>query len=484
MPYEPVIGLEVHIQLSTVSKIFCSCSTRFGAAPNTQVCPVCAGLPGVLPVLNRKVVEFAVRLGLATQCHINRKAVFARKNYFYPDLPKGYQISQFDLPFCQDGKIDIEVEGKVKAIRINRIHAEEDAGKSMHAETYVAAGETLVDLNRCGVPLLEVVSEPDIFSPQEAHAYLSCFRRLVRYLEICDGNMEEGSLRCDANISLRPVGTTALGVKTEIKNMNSFSHVEKALAYEISRQAELLERGERIVQETRLWNDGRGITESMRAKEFSHDYRYFPEPDLVPVEIDSQWIDRTRAEMPELPAAKRQRFIGDYSLSTADAEVLTEDRRLAEYFEAVVRESGDARTAATWLLGELLRALNERKHTIEQLRATPAHLAALLKLVAAGGINRAIARETFAIMLESGQMPDEIIRERGWSQINDSQVIEKAVDAVIAECPDETAAFRNGKEKVFGFLMGQVMRRTRGQANPQQLEQLLRQKLDDGNKRY
>ncbi|MBN1540885.1 Asp-tRNA(Asn)/Glu-tRNA(Gln) amidotransferase subunit GatB [candidate division KSB1 bacterium] len=480
MPYEPVIGLEVHIQLATESKIFCSCSTRFGADPNTQVCPICSGMPGVLPILNRRVVEFALLLGLATRCRINPRAVFARKNYFYPDLPKGYQISQFALPFCEAGAVDIEVDGQKKSIRINRIHAEEDAGKSMHAEAYVGADETLIDLNRCGVPLLEVVSEPDLRSPKEAHAYLVSFRQIVRYLGICDGNMEEGSLRCDANVSLRPTGTKTLGTKTEIKNMNSFAHVEKALTYEIARQLDVLETGGAIEQETRLWNSERGTTEPMRSKEFSHDYRYFPEPDLVPMEVSTEWIEQVRSELPELPEQKRRRFMEEFDLSDYDARILSEDRQTADYFERVAVGSGDARGAATWVMGEVARSLNERKEPIETLRATSDHLIDLLKLTAEGRINRTIARDVFELVLESGRKPEEIVREKGWAQISDTVALEKAIEAVLRENPAEVEAFYSGREKVFGFLMGQVMRQTQGQANPQAVTQLLRQRLAEG----
>ncbi|MBD3386270.1 Asp-tRNA(Asn)/Glu-tRNA(Gln) amidotransferase subunit GatB [candidate division KSB1 bacterium] len=475
--YEPIIGLEIHIQLLTRSKIFCSCSAQFGGVPNTQVCPVCLGMPGVLPVLNQNVVEYALKLGLATDCEINPRAQFARKNYFYPDLPKGYQISQFEQPFCQNGKIDIEMGDFVRSVRLTRIHAEEDAGKSMHAEAYVGTDETLVDVNRCGVPLLELVTEPDIRSPEEAAFFLIHLRQLVRYLGICDGNMEEASLRCDANISLRPRGETGLGTKTELKNMNSFSHVESALNYEISRQYQMLSSGEKIEQETRMWNVDRGITESMRSKEFSHDYRYFPDPDLVPVVVDDDWIERVRRDLPELPLQRKKRFIKEYALPEYDAKILTEDRAIADFFEAVAIKVKDKKAASNWVMGEVLRCLKEKKCNIDELRLEADSLVEIIQLIESGTINSKIAKSVFNDVIESGDSPKKIVKEKGLMQITDHDAIEKAIDQVLQAHPDEVDAFRGGKDKLMGFFVGQVMRATDGKANPKSVNVLIRKKL-------
>ena len=473
MPYEPVIGLEVHAQLLTESKVFCRCSTRFGAEPNTQVCPVCLGMPGVLPVLNRRAVEFAVRMGLATHCRIASRSLFARKNYFYPDLPKGYQISQFEQPLCEDGYVEIRLDGQSKRVGLIRIHLEEDAGKSVHAEAYVREDETLVDLNRCGVPLIEIVSRPDLRSPREAAAFLTELRQIVQYLGICDGNMEEGSLRCDANVSVRPVGEVRLGVKTELKNMNSIRGVEKALEFEVARQIEALESGGAIEQETLLWDADREVAVPMRSKEYSHDYRYFPEPDLLPLDLDPAWVAEIERTLPELPLARRQRFEREFGLPTKSAEVLTQTRALADYFEAVVQAGADARSAANWVMGEVLRVLKEGEE-LERLRVTPEHLAELIQLVSEGRISGNVAKRVFGKMVATGKAPARIVEEEGLAQISDASELEAVVRKVLDEHPDEVARYLAGKEQVLGYLVGQVMRATRGQANPQKVNEILK----------
>ncbi len=474
MEFEAVIGLEVHVQLQTESKIFCSCSTTFGAPPNTHTCPVCLGMPGVLPVLNRKVVEYAMKMAMATNCRINRRFVFARKQYFYPDLPKGYQISQDELPIAEHGHVEIEVAGARRRIGITRIHMEEDAGKLVHDETRPVS---YVDLNRTGVPLIEIVSEPDIRAPEEASAYLKSLREIVRYLGISDGNMEEGSLRCDANISLRPRGETALGTKVELKNMNSFRHVQKALEYEIRRQSALLLDGQEIVQETRLWDTAKGITLSMRSKEEAHDYRYFPDPDLIPMEIDDAWFDTVKASIPELPAAKRKRFMEEYGLPAADAAVLTGSRAFADFFEECCSLHRDPKAVSNWMMGEVTRLLHEAGQEIDESRLTPAHLAQLLDLVADSTISGKIAKEVLAQVFETGRTPQEIVEEKGLKQVSDTSQLEAVVDAIIAAHPAEVEKYRAGKTKVMGFFVGQVMRETKGKANPKVVNQLLQKKL-------
>jgi len=478
MQYEPVIGLEVHIQLITASKIFCTCSTTFGARQNSQVCPVCLGMPGVLPVLNEKVVEHAIKLALATNSRINKHSIFARKNYFYPDLPKGYQISQFEEPFCEDGRIKLAIdEGEEKVIGLTRIHLEEDAGKSMHAEAYVAADETLVDVNRCGVPLLEIVSEPDLNSPRQARAYLTQLRQIVRYLKICDGNMEEGSMRCDANISVRPAGSDKLGVRTEIKNMNSLSHVEKALEFEIARQIAVLQKGGRIDQETLLWSADRNVAEPMRSKEYSHDYRYFPEPDLVPLEVSDEWIKRIAADMPELPLAKKERFIREYGIPEYDAAILTDDRDIADYFEQVAVRVANQKIASNWMLGEVMRTLKENHCEITELKTSPTQLADLIKIIEDGTISGKIAKTVFDEMASTGKDAISIVQEKSLLQISDSQSIETEIDRILQNCPNELQAYLGGKDKLFGFFVGQVMRATAGKANPQTVNEILQRKL-------
>ncbi len=477
MKYEAIIGLEIHTQLRTKTKIFCGCSTQFGAEPNSQTCPVCLGMPGVLPVLNKTVVEFAVLLGLATHCEIRRKNRFARKNYFYPDLPKGYQISQFEEPICQNGYVEIETEEGKKRIGLIRIHMEEDAGKSVHDETYVAEGESLIDLNRCGTPLLEIVSAPDIRSPKEAHAYLTRLRQLVRYLGISDGNMEEGSFRCDANISVRPVGQTAFGTRTELKNMNSFAHVQKALEYEINRQIALLESGKKVEQQTLLWDESKNEARPMRGKEESHDYRYFPEPDLVPVLVDMEWFEQIKAQLPELPDQKFNRFVEQYGLPEYDARILTESREMADYFEQAAKKFFDFKMISNWMLGEVARALNERKLSIDNFPISPERLTELLKAIQEKVVSTSAAKKVFEYLLENEVSVEKAVQILGLKQISDQSQIEAFVDEVIAKFPDEVASFKAGKTKVLGFLVGQVMRLSRGQANPQMVNQLLQKKL-------
>jgi aspartyl-tRNA(Asn)/glutamyl-tRNA(Gln) amidotransferase subunit B len=476
--YEPVIGLEVHAHLLTESKIFCGCRTRFGDEPNSNTCPVCMGFPGVLPVLNKKVVEFAIRAGLATHCEIARTSRWARKNYFYPDLPKGYQISQYELPVCERGFLEIEAGGARKKIRLTRIHMEEDAGKNIHD---VRGDYSLVDLNRAGVPLLEIVSEPDLQSAEEATAYLKNLRAVLQYLEICDGNMEEGSFRCDANVSVRPVGSSELGTKVEIKNLNSFKAVDKAIASEIDRQVETLSEGGRLTQETRLWDAEREVTRSMRSKEFAHDYRYFPDPDLLPLVIDEKWIAEIRASLPELPEARRQRFIAAYGLPPYDAEILTGRRDVADYFEAAVKIHANPKAISNWVMGDLFRVIKEKKLddalSIAEWPVSAEHLAAMIKMIDDGKISGKIAKGLFSEMLATGASPNAIVRDKGLEQVTDAGSIESAVDQVLAAYAKQVSDYRAGNEKIFGFLIGQVMKATQGKANPQAVNDLLRKKL-------
>jgi aspartyl-tRNA(Asn)/glutamyl-tRNA(Gln) amidotransferase subunit B len=474
MEFEPVIGLEVHAQLNTTTKIFCGCSTAFGAPPNTHTCPVCLGMPGVLPVLNRRVVEFTLRMALATHCDINPESRFARKNYFYPDLPKGYQISQYELPIARSGWIEIQVGGDRKRIRINRIHMEEDAGKLIHDPLRPVSR---VDFNRTGVPLIEIVSEPDLRSPEEAGAYLRQLRAIVRYLGICDGNLEEGSFRCDANVSIRPFGEQMFGIRTELKNLNSFKHVEKALQYEIMRQTETLRDGGRVIQETRLWEPDRNRSTSMRGKEEAHDYRYFPDPDLLPLTISTEWIERVRHELPELPEAKRDRFVDDYGLPAYDADLLTTDRELADYFETCLETFNNPKPVSNWIMGPLLGVLNATGKSIDASPVSPENLGRLLQLIEGGVISGKIAKTVFDEMAMSGHAPDRIVKEQGLVQVSDATQIETAVDKVMAANPDEVQAYRSGKTKLLGFFVGQVMRETKGKANPQVVNEVLSEKL-------
>ena len=472
MEFETVIGLEIHAQMKTLSKIFCGCSTAFGAPPNTHTCPVCLGMPGSLPVLNRQVVESAIKLGLATGSTLNRENRFARKNYFYPDLPKGYQISQFELPICEHGRVEIEVDGRSRTIGITRIHMEEDAGKLVHDEREPVS---YVDLNRTGTPLLEIVSEPDLRSPTEAAAYLRKLHAIVRYLDICDGNMQEGSFRCDANISLRPKGQDKLGTRTELKNMNSFRNVQLALEYEERRQRDLLLDGGEVVQQTLLWDPDRGRTEPMRGKEEAHDYRYFPDPDLVPVVIDEAWIERVRAGLPELPDARRQRFAAGFDLPVEAADLLTVSRELADFFEAALASFANARKLANFIGTELLRDYGPER--INECPVRPGQLADLLQMTEDGRISGKIAKTVFAEMLTTGHDPAQIVKERGLVQMSDEGELAALVAEIVAANPAQAEQFREGKTKVLGFFVGQLMQKTRGQANPQLANQLFTREL-------
>jgi len=508
LEFEVVIGLEVHAHLLTASKIFCGCATAFGAPPNTQVCEVCLGMPGSLPVLNRKAVEFALKMALATSCRINPTSVFARKNYFYPDLPKGYQISQYELPLAEHGLLNIRVNGATRRLGITRIHLEEDAGKLIHSETRPVS---FVDFNRTGVPLIEIVSEPDMRTPEEAVEYLKGLRNILLYLEICDGNMEEGSFRCDANISLRPVGAPEFGVKVELKNMNSFRFVKAALEYEIKRQRAQLSAGREIVQETRLWDTAANQTVSMRGKEEAHDYRYFPDPDLVPVRVSDEWIEELRKTLPELPEARLARFQSEYGLPEYDAEVLTSDKALADYFEAAVRDyleasekerrksqqikpsgipseealgppaiKNVAKRISNWIMVELLRELKKEEGGIASLKVKPRQLTMLFTLVDRGAISSTVSKGVFVEMVATGKDPEAIVKAKGLVQIADTGALEAAAQEIIKANPKEAADFRAGKTKVLGFFVGQLMKRTKGQANPKLANEIFQKLLGDG----
>ena len=477
--YEAVIGLEVHVQLATRSKLFCGCSAAFGAGPNEHTCPVCLGMPGVLPVVNRSAVEFAIRAALATECEIAPQSRWARKNYFYPDLPKAYQISQYDAPYCRGGRVAVDLpDGSRRTIRLTRIHMEEDAGKSIHDP---GGRFSKVDLNRAGVPLLEIVSEPDLRSLEEAGAYLRKIRAIVRYLGISDGNMNEGSLRCDANVSLRKRGSETLGTRTETKNVNSFRALERAIAFEIERQAEVLSAGGSIVQETRLWDADRGVTRSMRGKEEAHDYRYFPEPDLLPLAIDAAWIEKVRSAMPELPDARRERFESDYELPAYDAAVLTASKELADFYEAAVGAHRNPKAISNWVMGDVIRIANERATDSEpeftDLPVRPEDLGRLVALIDDGTISGKIAKTVFPKMIESGEAPQRIVEREGLVQVTDESEIATLVDRVVAAHAEKAAEYRAGKEKLFGFFVGQVMKESGGKANPKSVNELLRQKL-------
>jgi len=472
--YEAVIGLEVHAQLLTESKIFCGCSTKFGNNPNSNICPVCLGHPGVLPVLNKKVVEFTALMGMATNCTINQHSIFARKNYFYPDLPKGYQISQYEEPICEHGFIEVNPkDGSTKKIGITRIHMEEDAGKSIHDQS----SSTLVDVNRCGVPLMEIVSEPDLRTAEEASLYLMKIRQIVQYLGICDGNMEEGSLRCDANVSIRLRSEKQLGVKTEIKNMNSFRNVEKAIEFEISRQIDLVEDGEKIVQQTLLWNADLNEAAPMRSKEEAHDYRYFPDPDLLPVIIDDNWKNEIAKSLPELPEQKINRFVKDFSLPLYDAEVLTQTRALSDYYENVVSVTDEYKIASNWVTSEVLAIVNQKKIEINDFPVSPANLGKLINLIKDGTISGKIAKEIFPLMIEDNSDPEQIVKEKNLVQISDSSEIELIVKKIVDANPEQMQEYLSGKEKVFGFFVGQVMKESKGKANPKLVTEILKRKL-------
>jgi len=478
MDYEAVIGMEVHVELLTNSKVFCGCSTKFGAEPNTQCCPVCMGMPGVLPVLNRKAVDFVIRTGLALNCKIAGWSKLDRKNYFYPDLPKNYQISQYDLPIAHDGHLDVVVDGETRRIGITRVHIEEDAGKNVHPE---GASYSQIDFNRTGVPLMEIVSEPDMRSPEEAHAYLLALKSILEYIEVSDCNMEEGSLRAEANVSIRPRGTVEFGVKTEVKNVNSFRGVSRALTYEIGRQTQAIESGDGVVQETRGWDDVRNVTVQMRSKEYAHDYRYFPEPDLVPLVIDEGWVERVRAELPELPAARRARFIEQYGLPDYDASVLTADKATADYFEVCAAAAPDPKGASNWVMVELQGLLNETDTGISMSPVTAENLAGLLNLVDKGTISGKMAKNVFKEMYATSTTAENIVEKKGLSQISDRDALAEVVDQVIADNPEPVERYRSGNKKALGFLIGQVMQATRGKANPQMLNELFREKLDRKN---
>jgi len=472
--YEVVIGLEVHVQLTTDTKIFCNCSTAFGNEPNSQTCPVCLGLPGALPVLNKKVVDYAIKTGLATNCSIAPRSIFARKNYFYPDLPKGYQISQFELPICEHGRLDIEIEdGTSKSIGITRIHMEEDAGKLLHD----SGDFSRVDLNRACTPLLEIVSEPDMRSSDEAIAYLKKLHQIVVYLGVCDGNLEEGSFRCDANVSIRPWGQKEFGTRAELKNINSFRFIKQAIEYEIERQADILEEGGQVVQETRLFDTASGTTRSMRGKEEAHDYRYFPDPDLVPLLVSEEWVEQTRRELPELPEAKIERFVKEFDIPRYDAEVLAADRATAEYYDALVAISGNGKLCSNWVMGELQRALKDNDLAIAACPITPEMLAGMLKRIDDKTISNKIGKKVFDAMWQSGKDADTIIEEQGLKQVTDLGAIEPLVDEVLAANPDQVAEYRGGKEKLLGFFVGQIMKASKGKANPAALNELLKKKL-------
>ncbi|MEJ2054740.1 MAG: Asp-tRNA(Asn)/Glu-tRNA(Gln) amidotransferase subunit GatB, partial [Calditrichaceae bacterium] len=477
MEYEVVIGLEVHAQLSTNTKIFCGCSTKFGSEPNTQTCPICLGMPGVLPVLNRSVVESALTLGVATNSKIGSPNIFARKNYFYPDLPKGFQTSQFDKPICENGYLEIESDTGSKKINIIRIHMEEDAGKSVHDETYVHDDETMIDLNRCGTPLVEIVSAPDLRSAKDAYNYLFKLRQLVRYLNICDGNMEEGSLRCDANISLRPKGETKLGTRTELKNMNSFRHVEKALEYEIARQKDLLEAGEKVEQETLLWDPDKNEARPMRGKEESHDYRYFPEPDLVPVLISEEWLKNIEVSMPELPDVKMNRFIKDYDLTDYDARIICSSLEMADYFENAAGKFKDYKMISNWMMGEISRVINEDKIEIGELKVTPERLVDILNAIQHNTISSSAAKKVFAEAVTNSDDISVIINTLGLKQVSDVSELENMIADVLKNNPEEVALYKSGTTKVLGFLVGQVMKASKGKANPGMVNQILKKNL-------
>ena len=476
--FETVIGLEVHAQLTTTSKMFCGCPTTFGAPPNTHTCPVCLGMPGTLPVINRRAIEYAIRTALAFHLRINTANRFARKHYYYPDMPKNFQISQYEEPIAEDGWLEIEVDGATRRIGIERLHLEEDVGKLVHEGTLETAQSSLVDFNRAGVPLMETVSKPELRSPEEAAAYLRAFRSVLVYLGVCDGNMEEGSLRCDANVSIRPPGATEFGTKVEIKNMNSFRNVQRALEFEVRRQAQALGAGERIVQETRLWDADRGYTKTMRTKEFAHDYRYFPEPDLVPLKLDDAFVDGIRRALPELARQRRQRFAADYGLPPSDADVLTQSRALADYFETAVKAGAPAKAASNWVMSELLRVVPaDDERAIADSPVPPAHLAGLLKLIDDGTISGKIAKDVFEKMVGSREDAATIVQREGLTQMADAGALAVIVDQVIAANPKAIADYKAGKTAAAKSLVGQVMKATQGKANPALANTLIEAKL-------
>lgn len=473
--YEAVIGLEVHAQLRTRTKLFCACSTQFGDPPNTNICPVCTGQAGSLPVLNKTAVEMAVKAGLALGGTIQEKSIFARKNYFYPDLPKGYQISQYERPLSLNGFLDIPTDGGVKRVTIQRIHMEEDAGKLIHDKGSPSMSH--VDLNRCGTPLIEIVSGPDLSSPKEAGDYYRALRNILVYLEVCDGNMQEGSLRCDANISIRPRGSKEFGTRAEIKNVNSFKFLESAVAYEIQRQIEIVEGGEKIIQETRLWNQAKGKTEAMRSKEEAHDYRYFPDPDLLPLVVDRVWTEKIKGTLPELPAQKKARFVRDYGIPEYDAGVLTAEKPLAAYFEECVQHANTPKKIANWIMAELLRELKVREKEITEILVKPPQLAGLIALIEKGTISGAIAKNVFMEMLDTGAEASAIVSKKGLEQVSDTAAIEAAIDNLLAKETENMARYKSGKANVFGFFVGEVMKAMKGKANPKIVNEILKRKL-------
>lgn len=474
--YEAVIGLEVHAQLLTESKAFAPVKMEYGGAPNTQVTPLCLGHPGTLPVVNENLVRYIIKMGLATSCKVAEKSIFARKNYFYPDLPKGYQISQFDTPICYDGFIDIELEDYDKRIGLTRIHMEEDAGKSIHDQDPY---NTLVDLNRAGTPLIEIVSEPDLRTPEEAYAYLSKIKQIVQYLEICDGNMEEGSLRCDANVSVRPRGQKEFGTRTELKNMNSFRNVEKAIYYEIQRQIDLIEDGGEVVQQTRLWDTSKMQTRTMRSKEEAHDYRYFPEPDLPPIKVTDQMLEEIRKDLPELADVRRKRFMEDYGMSADDAVTITDSRYLADYYEAIADHLGDPKAASNIILSEVLRVLNEQSMDIREFPISASRLSALLTLKEEDKINSSALQKIFNALLKEDKDPETLAKEMNLIQVSDTGFLEPIVEEIIQNNPDEVTRFKEGKKQLMGFFVGQVMKASRGKANPKLAKELITEKLND-----
>lgn len=478
MNYEMIIGLEVHAQLKTKSKIFCSCPTEFGKPANENTCPICLGMPGVIPVLNKKAIQLAMRACLSTNCHIASVNRFARKNYFYPDLPKGYQISQFELPLGIDGHVNIQINGTKKKIGLTRIHMEEDAGKLIHGENLGSPGKSYVDFNRTGVPLVEIVSEPDLRSGEEAREYLTQLKSILDYAEVSDCNMEEGSLRCDANVSVRPEGQKEFGTRTETKNLNSFRFVQRAIEYEFNRQIKVLEQGDSIVQETRLYDSNKGVTFTMRSKEEAHDYRYFPEPDLVPVEISDEWIKETMDDLPELPEQKRERFVQSYNIPEYDAVVLTTSRNIADYYEKSVSLYPEPKEISNWIMGELLRQLKIDGRKIDKSPIKPEGLIALLKLIKEGTLSAKMAKTVFEEMYQSSKSATEIVAQKGLAQITDSSTIENLVDEILKINTGQVEQYKNGKEKVFGFLVGQIMKQSKGQADPALVNKLLKDRIN------